>query len=108
MLWYNKITGELQSNPPYSGWLHQEKVVELYSDWQQVPDDFIPPAFQPSLEQQLSGLNAKFEPQFRANNEAYLLALRNDDRELMDELNQEKEDLVDEYARRKGEILSGN
>lgn len=44
MLWHNKITNELQSNPPWSGWLHPDKVAEQYPDWEQVGDDFIPPS----------------------------------------------------------------
>lgn len=65
-------------------------------------------ALEPTPEQELAKLNAEFEPQFRANDEAYLLALRNNDQELIEELNQEKADLVAEYTRRKEVIFNGN
>ena len=42
-MWYNAKTGELQSNPPYDGYLDPEKVAELYPGWQQVAVDFVPP-----------------------------------------------------------------
>lgn len=58
--------------------------------------------------QELAKLNAEFEPQFKANDEAYLLALRNNDQELIEELNEEKADLVAEYTKRKEVIFNGN
>jgi hypothetical protein len=45
MLFYNSKTKELTTSPPWgNSWINPDIQADLYSDWIQVPDDFIPPA----------------------------------------------------------------
>ena len=60
-MWYNTKTNQLQSNPPYRGWLHQDEVPILYPEWQKVDDDFILPTIPPSKEEKLNALNVKYQ-----------------------------------------------
>lgn len=43
MQWYNSTTNELSSTPPWgASYLHPDIQADIYSDWQQVSDDFVP------------------------------------------------------------------
>lgn len=44
MLWYNRQTGVVQSMPPWgSSFLHPVLQAELYPNWEEVSDGFVPP-----------------------------------------------------------------
>ena len=42
-MWYNATTRQLQSNPPWSGWVSEDIKQLQYADWQEVANDFIMP-----------------------------------------------------------------
>jgi hypothetical protein len=63
-MWYNKVTFERQSNPPYNEWLHPDIVNEIYADWGQVPDDFVLPPKPKDKQTQLKELDNKYSSQF--------------------------------------------
>lgn len=50
-MWYNNKTNELQKDKPYTGYLRQDLVAELYPNWIQVEDDFIIEETPASLEE---------------------------------------------------------
>ena len=60
-MWYNTKTNQLQSNPPYQGWLHQDEVPILYPEWTQVDDTFIPPTIPPPKEEKLKVLTTNYQ-----------------------------------------------
>ena len=60
-MWYNTKTNQLQSNPPYQGWLHQDEVPILYPEWTQVDNDFVLPIIPPSKEEKLNALSFKYQ-----------------------------------------------
>ena len=60
-MWYNIKTNQLQSEPPYRGWLHPEEVPILYPEWEEVDDTFIPPTIPPSKAERLQVLTAYYQ-----------------------------------------------
>ena len=60
-MWYNTKTNQLQSNPPYQGWLHPEEVPILYPEWEEVDNDFVLPTIPPSKEELLNTLNESYQ-----------------------------------------------
>lgn len=58
-------------------------------------------------EEKINLLNAEFEPLLNANDLAYIIALRNMDSDLMDELNNERNTLKALYDTKMEEILNG-
>lgn len=43
-MWYHAESRQLQSNPPWQGWISDEAKAQ-YSDWAEVANDFVPPKF---------------------------------------------------------------
>ena len=60
-MWYNTKTNQLQSEPPYQGWLHPEEVPILYPEWEEVGNDFVLPTIPPSKEELLNTLNESYQ-----------------------------------------------
>lgn len=42
-MYYNATTRQLQSNPPWSGWVSDAVKQSQYGDWQEVSNDFVMP-----------------------------------------------------------------
>ena len=63
-MWYNKNTNELSSTPPWgNAWISSDMQLELYSDWSQVSDDYIP-TIVITTQQKIDALNSEYLPQF--------------------------------------------
>ncbi len=41
-MWYNATLRQLQSNPPWQGWISEEAKAQ-YTEWQEVANDFVMP-----------------------------------------------------------------
>lgn len=107
-LWYNNKTNELTTMAPWGErWVAAELIEAIYGDWEQVPEDFIPPAPVKTKAQLIAELNAEVESQFKENDVAYLVALRFNNSDLMQELQTEREALTSEYNARMEEISDG-
>lgn len=59
-MWYNKKTNELQSCPPWTGYLHPDLVKERFPDWQEVPVDFVPPVPAPTKQELYASVNSMY------------------------------------------------
>lgn len=65
MIWYNKKTNELSSAAPWGDHYYDPEIrAELFADWQQVADDFIPPTPEPTKAEKMAALDAEYQPQF--------------------------------------------
>lgn len=74
-MWYNSKTNQLQSIPPWgSSWVHPDVQVETYPDWQQVDDNFVPPAPVPTKEQQLVAINSEYQQKINSILQAIIVA----------------------------------
>lgn len=51
MQWYNKTTGELQSDKPMATIVDHDAWQALCADWEMVGDDFRPPVPEPTLDE---------------------------------------------------------
>lgn len=59
-MYYNATTGQLQGNPPWDGYLSSAMIAELYADWTQVADGFVPPTPAPTQQQQYAAVNIQY------------------------------------------------
>lgn len=60
MMWYNSKTNELQSHAPWVGYLHPDLIKERYSDWKEVPTDFVPPVPPPTKQELYAEVNTAY------------------------------------------------
>ncbi|GMB00243.1 hypothetical protein [Pelosinus sp. IPA-1] len=98
MMWYNSKSSELQSTPPWgASYIAQEVIEELYLDWQQVSDDFIPSMPILTKEQKLVALDAEYESQFTELAKAWATASMCGNNVLSDEIKIEYAKLKEEY-----------
>jgi hypothetical protein len=69
-MWFNKSTNELSSTPPWgNAWISDDIQSELYSDWSQVSDNYVP-TIALTTQQKINALNAEYLPQFAAIKDA--------------------------------------
>jgi len=65
MIWYNKKTNELSSAAPWGDHYYDSEIrAELFADWSQVADDFIPPVPETTKGEKMAALDAEYQPQF--------------------------------------------
>jgi hypothetical protein len=122
-MWYNSVTNQLQSNPPWDGYLSPAMIVESYPEWTQVAVGFVPPVPAPTKSQQLTALTASYTPQLQALQLATGAALLNNAALMtaadfptfisllsaaITPLQQQNTDLLAQKKTQQGVILSGN
>lgn len=107
-MWYNSKTNELQSHPPNGNtWIHPDLFLELYPDWVQVNDTFVPPVKKPTKDQQLFQLDLQYQPQFKELAESLGIASLANNQSLIQELQQEYASLKSEYGNKREVIING-
>ena len=106
-MWYNEKTRELQSNPPYQGWLHKDEVSILYPEWKEVQDDFKLPDLIPTKDELLEKLEQEYEPQFSDLRVAWANAYMKGDTEVADARVTDRKALEQEYNARMEVIMNG-
>jgi hypothetical protein len=77
-MWYNSKTNECQSEPPWSGYLDPSKVSELYADWEQKDDTFVPPSIPLSIDDQAAAIIAKYKPKLDTYKDLILSTIATD------------------------------
>lgn len=82
---------------------------EVMEGWDYDGTNFTDPSIPRPLtkEEKINLLNAEFEPLLNANDQAYIIAFRNLDSVLMDELNNERSRLKAAYDTKMEEFLNG-
>jgi len=105
MQWYNSRTKELQSNAPWgASYMAQEVIAELYSDWQQVADEFLPQASNLTTKEQLAALDTEYEGRFNELSTAWATASMGENNVAADEIKEEYRKLKEEYKTKREAI----
>lgn len=106
-MWYNTNTNQLQSEPPYRGWLHPEEVPILYPEWKQVDDTFIPPPIPPSKEEKLRVLTADYQETIDNLARAIVVATLKNNTTQVDNLKQMYTQQTTKYKQERDVIING-
>ena len=106
-MWYNTKTNQLQSNPPYQGWLHPEEVPILYPEWAQVDDTFIPPTVPPSKEEKLKVLTTNYQETIDNLAKAIGVAMLKNNATQVDNLKQMYVQQTTKYKQERDVIING-
>ena len=106
-MWYNTKTNQLQSEPPYRGWLHPEEVPILYPEWTQVDDTFIPPTIPPSKAERLQVLTADYQGIIDNLVRAIGVATLKNDTTQVDSLKQMYVQQTSKYKQERDVIING-
>ena len=106
-MWHNTKTNQLQSEPPYRGWLHPEELPILYPEWTQVDDTFIPPTIPSSKEEKLAELDADYKEIFNSLAYAMSIAQLNADTTKIDSLRSTYNSKRQSYAQERSAIKNG-
>lgn len=107
-MYYNKKTNELTSNAPWgnSFMVDEEKEIR-FADWQEVDDKFLPPTVKPSTTEQLSALEAIYQPQFIALAQSLGLATLDGNQAVVDGIKADYADLKAEYQTKLEAVNNG-
>lgn len=106
-MWYNTKTNQLQSEPPYRGWLHPEEVPILYPEWKEVDDTFIPPTTPPSKEEKLNALNVKYQETIENLSKAVGVATLKNNTTQIENLKKTYNEQTTKYKQERDVIING-
>lgn len=110
-MWFNKVTNQCQTIAPWgTGHLHPDLIAEQYGDWEMVDEGFNPPAPKPTIAEQVTALNAEYDPRRveLKQNLAYVASYYQGNTTKYDAAKAKLDALNAEYIQRLGVITSGN
>ena len=103
-MWYNKTTNELQSCPPWTCYLHHDLIQEIYAEWKEVTDTFIP-VIEKSPNERIAEVESAYTEKLKALTDMLVVyALAGKDTA---DLKAQYQTLVDEKDLKMLEILEG-
>ena len=73
-MWYNTKTNQLQSEPPYRGWLHPEEVPILYPEWNEVDSNFVLPVKEKSVTEKINEIESFYSEKVNALTQRLVVA----------------------------------
>lgn len=107
-MYYNKKTSELTSIAPWGNSFIVDEEKEIhFADWQKVDDDFLPPTVKPPIAEQLSALEAIYQPQFTALAQSLGLATLEGNQTVIDGIKADYADLKAEYQTKLEAVNNG-
>jgi len=105
MQWYNKKTNELSSAAPWGDHYYDPEIrAELFADWSQVADDFIPPALESTKTEKMAALDAAYQPQFTELAQALGMASLDGNQTAIDGIKADYATLKAEYTAKMGAL----
>lgn len=108
MMYYNSKTNELTNVAPWGNHFYDDEIkAELFADWTEVADNFVPVAPVPTKSEKLIALDAEYQPQFKQLAEALGLATLDGIQSVIDGVKNDYESLKSEYQTKMEAINNG-
>lgn len=108
MMYYNASTGELTDAAPWGNHYYDDELKkQIFADWQEVADDFLPPASEPTKAEKRIALDNEYQPQFNTLAQSLSLAVLSNDVDAQASIKSDYTALKTEYTTKRTAIDNG-
>ncbi|WP_196600022.1 hypothetical protein [Pectinatus frisingensis] len=109
MMYYNASTGELTDTAPWGNHYYDDELKKkMFAGWQEVADNFLPPATEPTKAEKCTALDNEYQPQFNTLAQSLSLAVLSNDADAQASIKSDYTALKTEYTNKKEVIENGN
>ncbi|WP_196602171.1 hypothetical protein [Pectinatus frisingensis] len=108
MMYYNASTGELTDTAPWGNHYYDDELKKkMFAGWQEVADNFLPLATEPTKAEKCTALDNEYQPQFNDLAQSLGLAMLSNDTAAQDSIKTDYAALKTKYTTKRTAIDNG-